>query len=640
MPITPDVLRLNEQFRAMLLANERQAAGAMVRYYGVGWQKLQADIGKLSGEITKLQNAGVTIDKKTATDLIHMLEIQRQVDTELTRFAKFADTTISAEQRTAIVAAERQAYELIETALPGQIRDVVSVNFHRLPREAVESLVGFVQDGTPLGDLIAGYVGDSARDFSETLVSGLIAGQGPRETARQLRNAYGMGLTKALQISRTETLRAYRTATLASYQANSDVLNGWVRSSAKDDRVCMACLLLDGKEYALDEPMPEHISGRCSLIPRTKTFAEMGIDAPEPAFTPDNGRDWFERQDEATQRKIMGSGRYDAWKDGAFTLDQIPQLTHNDTWGDSWTPAPLYKLLGEGAPVGSYQGWLEGQEAKLLGGIAPIGDDITSDILDKWLISGLDNPDDRTWLRSSRIMREQAKNDIVTELSRRSGLSYDEANVFIEQWSLTSNDNDMRSLAIQKDAAEFFGMPLSNFTIEKIRGLELELENYKVSLSGQGLTQEEIVAKLDRIGKFSPLYSSDAQKSFIGTMYDLTQEQLNTAGFSSGDTIRLRRGVRLPNDIAKDMLTDDIVNIEGNVLESWSVSEGTARKFAMRDPLAVREDTNIGLVLEMDVPIEMVVGSARTGFGCLTEGEFVIQGLRGEAKIVERIITR
>jgi len=100
------------------------------------------------------------------------------------------------------------------------------------------------------------------------------------------------------------------------------------------------------------------------MIPITKTFAEMGIDAPEPTFTPDTGRDWFERQDEATQRKIMGSGKYDAWKDGRFNLEDIPHKTHSDVWGDSWTPAPLYELLGEKAPVGSYQGWVAAEAAR------------------------------------------------------------------------------------------------------------------------------------------------------------------------------------------------------------------------------------------------------------------------------------
>lgn len=98
------------------------------------------------------------------------------------------------------------------------------------------------------------------------------------------------------------------------------------------------------------------------MVPITKTFAELGIDAPEPQFTPESGRDWFLRQDEATQRKILGSGHYDAWKDGRFALEDLPHKTHDATWGDSWTPRPLYDLLDESKPVGSYVGWLEQME--------------------------------------------------------------------------------------------------------------------------------------------------------------------------------------------------------------------------------------------------------------------------------------
>ena len=80
MPITPDVLRLNEQFRAMLLANERQAAGAMVRFYGVGWQKLQADIQRLSAEMERKRLAGESITRGAVVRLERLNAINTQVE--------------------------------------------------------------------------------------------------------------------------------------------------------------------------------------------------------------------------------------------------------------------------------------------------------------------------------------------------------------------------------------------------------------------------------------------------------------------------------------------------------------------------------------------------------------------------------
>jgi len=93
------------------------------------------------------------------------------------------------------------------------------------------------------------------------------------------------------------------------------------------------------------------------MVPRTATFAELGIDAPEPQFNPESGREWFERQSEATQREMLSSisvEAYDAWKAGLFSLDDIPHVHHSDVWGDSWTPKPFYKLLGLDAPQLKY----------------------------------------------------------------------------------------------------------------------------------------------------------------------------------------------------------------------------------------------------------------------------------------------
>jgi hypothetical protein len=86
-------------------------------------------------------------------------------------------------------------------------------------------------------------------------------------------------------------------------------------------------------------------------VPITKTYAELGIDAPEPQYQHESGREWFERQDEATQRKVLGNGRYDAWKAGAFELEDIPHKTHDAVWGDSWTARALWDLLGAEPPV-------------------------------------------------------------------------------------------------------------------------------------------------------------------------------------------------------------------------------------------------------------------------------------------------
>lgn len=96
----------------------------------------------------------------------------------------------------------------------------------------------------------------------------------------------------------------------------------------------------------------------CTMIPITKSYAELGIDAPEPEFNPGSAREWFESQPEATQREMMNAisvEAYDAWKSGLFALEDIPHRIEDATWGNSWTPKPMYELLGLDAPQLSYK---------------------------------------------------------------------------------------------------------------------------------------------------------------------------------------------------------------------------------------------------------------------------------------------
>ena len=641
MPITPAIIEAANLFRARLLARERRAATSLVRYYGTAWQRLQTDIAALSTEVEAMRLAGEEVSRGRIARLERLRAVQAQVETELGTFAQYASEDITAQKRESLIAGERDSANLIQYAFPPGAE--IAIDHYRMPRAAVENLVGFVQDGTPLHDVIAGYVGSAADDFGETMVTGLTAGWGPKKLAQELRSAYGMGLTKALEISRNENLRAYRTASLQTYNANADVVKGWIRHSAKDDRVCLACIMLDGKHYDLATYMDDHSGGRCTLLPETKSYAELGIDAPEPQFNDESAQEWFERQDEATQRKMMGTGKYEAWKAGEFKLEDIPHKTTDAVWGDSWTPKPLYELLGEDAPVGTYAEWVAGKEG---GDWLDIIRQNPGIVLDE---PGTSDAQMREWLLGDLPATRRAadaKKEIVTMLSDRTGVSYEEANKFIRQWAESSNDADMRSLAIQEDAAKMLGIDLPQWQANKLAELRAA-QNAKIQaelLHRPHLSEshrEAITSAVRTVNpKLFPLMDSDKQQQLLRTMYDYTQERLDAEGI--GATIRLRRGMTVPNALVDEWRDRSpnrnpilqTVEYNGSAIESWSVDQSTAHDFALTTS---RDET--GIVFEMDIPRERLIGSARSGFGCLDEFEFVHLGAFGdeEAIIVEMI---
>lgn len=344
MPVSEAIAAI-EDFRLRLLQLDGVASAQLVRAYGPIWQRLEGDIIGLMEEVTDKQMSFSQVKR-----LKRLQSIQDQVAEELTRYATVANGNITAAQRASVGLADESTRAVVDAALPRGIDTrllaQVGIEWNALPTGAFESFVGMAGDGKPLSRLLAPLGIDAQGGILQGIAEGIALGKSPRETARIIRNNFGLPLTKSLTISRTETLRAYREATRSQYASNNNVVKGYRRHSAKDSRVCMACLALDGTLYQLDEPLNEHPNGRCSLVPETITYRDLGLDVPEDTRRLETGQEWFQRQPEGTQRQMMGGAKFDAWMDGKFSLDDIPKVGHDRVWGDSATPKSLKELVG------------------------------------------------------------------------------------------------------------------------------------------------------------------------------------------------------------------------------------------------------------------------------------------------------
>ena len=177
------------------------------------------------------------------------------------------------------------------------------------------------------------------------LARGMIVGDNPREAARRMMQAtegrFTGGLTRALNISRTEMLDAMRTAQHAADQVNAGALAGWTWGAHLDSRTCISCISMHGTEWPLEEPGPiDHHSGRCARLPRTKSWAELGFTGiPEPDLGMVDAGAWFDGLTEEEQRAMLGARGFNAWRAGEFPVDQWSARTGNAGWRDSFVPA-------------------------------------------------------------------------------------------------------------------------------------------------------------------------------------------------------------------------------------------------------------------------------------------------------------
>lgn len=332
----PDIYDIAMGFRAALLSRERAAAVRLVKAYGVAYKRIQGQLEKLLTEMAKKRAAGETIDPAWLFQQERYRALLNQVTTEVAKFADVANSAITEQQRQSVNAAIKNTRQLITSADAASI----SGSFNQVPFRAVENLVGFLGDGSPLNSLL-GQLAPSARAKVESgLIEGISAGFGPRKIASRMKDALGGNLKRALTISRTETARAYREASHRTYQQNADVLQGWVWVAALSRRTCAACIALHGTIHPVTERMASHVNCRCVAIPAL-------IGEPLPV---ERGVDWFADQPADTQAEILDSPEaVKAYRGGKLRLEDFVGRRDDMRWGSSYFQLGLARAQnGEG----------------------------------------------------------------------------------------------------------------------------------------------------------------------------------------------------------------------------------------------------------------------------------------------------
>ena len=265
MPIDDDIRR----FRGDLLRRERSAASELVRAYGTAWQRIQEGLSKLDVEYQAMKAQGETPGMAWIYEHNRLQALRARVEGELNKFAQFAEDKVRGEQETAIRTAGKNA-EAIVQRMAGEAG--LTIDWNRIDKSAVETILGAVQQGTPLARLFARFGADAAQRAGDALVQGMLLGKNPRAIAPELRQTLAVNLARALRISRTETLRAHRLATQANYRANSDVVQGWIWSATLDTTTCAECWAMNGTHHSNDEYLDGHPNCRCAMIPDVKGY--------------------------------------------------------------------------------------------------------------------------------------------------------------------------------------------------------------------------------------------------------------------------------------------------------------------------------------------------------------------------------
>jgi len=320
-------------FRSDLLRQDAAQMRAMTERWRQVEANLQAEVLRFT---ERVRQDGLTVGQLQSRQfqLDRYVSLLSQVRRELDKYTDYAEPVI--------VAGQRQAAATGINAATAAINAVASeagtrIAFDVLPVNAVQNLVGLAGNGSPLRTLLVGSYGAGADGMFNELINATAKGQNPRVTARNMvRQGLSQSLDRMLLTARTEQLRVFRESSRQQY-INSGVVTQYRRLATKSPRTCLGCLLSDGELYELEDSLREHPGGRCTLIPVVKGF---------PPVKWETGQDWLLNQSTATQRSIMGPGRFKAWQEGRIDLPAMVTVRRNSIWGDSVQPTPLRDLVG------------------------------------------------------------------------------------------------------------------------------------------------------------------------------------------------------------------------------------------------------------------------------------------------------
>jgi SPP1 gp7 family putative phage head morphogenesis protein len=348
MAVTRETLKLLGGIRIRIAEGVDAATDDLVRSWARAWKLVEEDWKVAIAELQQLRDDGKW---PTRTQILRAERTQAALEATyqgLLGLSDRAGITIAAAVNDVTEAASGHV-DVIASQLPTTATGTtLRGSLVRADAKQIEAIV--VRVNEQVSKLITPLAGDAFDAMVTELVRGVAEGANPRASARRmLRNLQGqhsIGLNTAMVIARTETLDAHRSGAREIRTANADVLAGWQWISALDTRTCPSCFGMHGSIHPAGEFGPiDHQQGRCSALPVTKTWAELGFDIPEPPSLVPDAQTVFDKMSDANQLKVMGPTRLELLKSGDVTLADLSQRRSNPGWRDSQTVTPLRDLI-------------------------------------------------------------------------------------------------------------------------------------------------------------------------------------------------------------------------------------------------------------------------------------------------------
>lgn len=347
MAVNKYTIRISKEIRVVILGHLEDTTRRLVESWSRAWDEIDHEWRLVISELIQSSKNGKWPSQAEIRRASQVLKALELTHAEILRLGDLGGVLVV--ENTKQILANEQAWmeRLTRSQLPDESSTGIVVSVNRVDPDAIGAIVERASEQIhsytkPLAD-------DAVDAMKNTLIRGVALGENPRKAAatmlRRVEGRFNGGLTRALNIARTEMLDAHRSGSAAAQFANPDLLKGWVWQAELDRRTCPSCWAQHGTEHGLDEPGPDdHQQGRCARLPLTRSWAELGFDIDEPESLFPDAQSTFQDLPAADQLQIMGPKRLAALNAGDVDWRDLSMRRSTNGWRDSYTPRPVSSI--------------------------------------------------------------------------------------------------------------------------------------------------------------------------------------------------------------------------------------------------------------------------------------------------------
>jgi SPP1 gp7 family putative phage head morphogenesis protein len=345
--VTPETLRMVDGMRVQIDATVDATAADLIRAWAAAWDEVAGEWQAALADLVQNTTGGHWPTRGKVLRAERARRALEVTETALDQVVAASEARVLQSMPTLTVSAADWSARIVASQLPPLLPAGAAVAFNRVDPAAVTAIVERTTE--QIHALHYPLQRDAVREMKRTLVRGVAVGDNPRRAAgimlQRTQGAFNGGRNRALVIARTEMLDAHRAASREQDRANADVVAGWQWVASLDRRCCPSCWSKHGTTYGVEDEGPlDHQQGRCTGVPVTKSWADLGFAIDEPPSVLADAEATFKALDPDAQLAIMGRGRLDALTSGRASWGDLSTRRRTDGWRDSYAPTPLHAL--------------------------------------------------------------------------------------------------------------------------------------------------------------------------------------------------------------------------------------------------------------------------------------------------------